>query len=334
MFSQFLSFCPRGVGVGGWGDGGWGMGWWGGGGHAHGGRVVLSQKVLMPRGGGGSPTKKCSYPQGERGVLSQKVLMPGRGVLSQKVLMPGGGGVRGTLEVNIIHDCLHVISLLTCCQQSEPACTCLYSHAVRHSGKLPPSPPGMRTFCGRTPPPSSGHEDFMAEDTSSPRPRGWALCPPSDIGTTYVCGKQSGTTYVCGKQSRFEVPSCLDLFFICILLTKLNHFAEVVSEDFCVFRPLAGFSNGLVYNKVNTVPIRPSFYKLTGSGSRNFWRGGPGNMKYKPHTAAIFFMTNYYRAGGSCPPPPRIRYWINNICIYLSSFIFSPQCSSCLDLHL
>ena len=35
-----------------------------------------------------------------------------------------------------------VISPLTCCQKEElQACTCLYSHPARHSGKQPPPPP-------------------------------------------------------------------------------------------------------------------------------------------------------------------------------------------------
>ena len=127
MFSKFASFCQRG---GGGGEGGAGRSMGGG---------VFSQKVLMTRGQG-------------QGVFSWKVLMtrgPGWavGCLQPKNAHACGGGVGwgrvgGDLDVPTKHCCLHVISLLTCCQKEElETCTCLYSHAARHSGKLPPPPP-------------------------------------------------------------------------------------------------------------------------------------------------------------------------------------------------
>ena len=47
--------------------------------------ALLSQKVLMPRGGG-FLSQKVLIPGGD---ISKKVLLPGGGVLSQKVLRPG-----------------------------------------------------------------------------------------------------------------------------------------------------------------------------------------------------------------------------------------------------
>ena len=66
---------------------------------------------------------------------------------------------------------LPVISLLTCCQKGElEAYTSLYSQSAMHSGKVHPFPILART-----------------------------LCPPSDIGTTAVYG----------KESKLELPSCV-----------------------------------------------------------------------------------------------------------------------------
>ena len=137
-----------------------------------------------------SSVKKVSCREdggGGGGVFSQKRLMSGGDRIAQRGLQPKSAHTQGVgwgmgqagLEVPIMHCCLHVISLLTCYQKEELAvCTAYIAMLQGILGNYPsPQPPHPPT----------------------PTP----TLPPSDIGTTAVCG----------KQSRFVLPSSLYGFF-------------------------------------------------------------------------------------------------------------------------
>ena len=124
---------------------------------------TMSFVLFMGGGGcGGTQPKSAHAWQGEGGYSAKKW----EKTPSKKVLMPRGEGG----GVPIMHCCLHVISLLSCCHKKELlACTCLY--IVKLQGIL----------------------------GNYPTPLGMSTLSPLDVGTTAVRS----------KQSRFELPSCL-----------------------------------------------------------------------------------------------------------------------------